>query len=167
MIIWVIWWLFDWLIDWLFDDYLWIFVFDYLIILKIIWWLSEWTYRYRASPCADARRHARSPGLLYSFVNTVVVIKSTWPRKCAAVQNHLLNQQKSEPRPVLGLIGSGSERIDSSIRAQVQHSTGYLVWFRIDKKLVDHAFCIVQTNHWDDGHHCVIVAKISLHFFVL
>ena len=81
-------------------------------------------------------------------------------------QNHLLNQQKSEMRPVLGLIGSGSEHIDSSIRAQLPHSTGYMVWFRIDKKLVDHAFYIVRINHWDDGHHCVKVAKISLHFFV-
>ena len=81
-------------------------------------------------------------------------------------QNHLLNQQKSEMRPVLGLIGSGSEHIDSSIRAQLPHSTGYMLWFRIDKKLVDHAFYIVRINHWDDGHHCVKVAKISLHFFV-
>ena len=48
------------------------------------------------------------------------MINCTWLCKCAAEQNHLLNQQKSEQRPVLGLIGSGSEHIDSSIRAQMR-----------------------------------------------
>ena len=72
------------------------------------------------------RRRRRARSLLYSFVNTFDVINCTWPCKCAAKQNHLLNQQKSEPRPVLGLIGSGSEHIDSSIGAQLPHSTGYI-----------------------------------------
>jgi len=70
------------------------------------------------------RRRRRARSLLYSFVNTFDVINCTWPCKCAAKQNHLLNQQKSELRPVLGLIGSGSEHIDSSIGAQLPHSTG-------------------------------------------
>ena len=70
------------------------------------------------------RRRRRARSLLYSFVNTFDVMNCTWPCKCAAKQNHLLNQQKSELRPVLGLIGSGSEHIDSSIGAQLPHSTG-------------------------------------------
>ena len=55
------------------------------------------------------------------------MINCTWPCKGAAEQNHLLNQQKSEQRPVLGLIGSGSEHIDSSIRAQMR-AQSHLCW---------------------------------------
>ena len=74
------------------------------------------------------RRRRRARSLLYSFVNTLLICKHVRRDQLhladLAKQNHLLNQQKSELRPVLGLIGSGSEHIDSSIRAQLPHSTG-------------------------------------------
>ncbi len=70
--------------------------------------------------------------LMYSLANTFDVVEL----RLAAQNNLLAEQLGSNP------VGSGSEHIDCSIWAQLQHPTGILVRFGVafGKKLVDHAF---------------------------